>query len=326
MFLFFAALSTLAWYIRALEDNYMADVKYPIKYIHLPANCTFSKSPESYLNLHIKGEGYSILSYKLRHKGPLNLDVNIFTLLPGSSDSVSAYILTKFFYQKLVAEINDPYKNLQILDISPDTLFLFFTNIKTRQLPVIIHLKANKTICDPHHMLSGEPFSIPSLMSVSGPYSMIDTLQSINVQLPEITNLADTFVKFVQLDKIDRRFLYSKNIVKVVIPVDRYCESQIEVPITIRNEPDSIYLKIFPKKILIKYRVTLNKSVAINAAIFRPFVESGSIELNKGSKLDVNIGPVPAYLKILKIYPEKVEYLIENKSAKSRNYGGNWQR
>lgn len=323
MFLFFAALSTLAWYIRALGDNYIAYVKYPIQYTNLPPNSNISKSQTDYLNLQIKGEGYAILSYKLRHKGPLNLDVNTFALLSGSSDSVSAYTLTKFYYQKLVAEIIDPYRNLQILNISPDTLFLFFTNIKTRQLPVVIHFDKGKNICDSHHMLSGEPFCIPSAISVSGPYSIVDTLQCLNVQLPDAFNLTDTFIKFVNLDKTDNKLLYSKNLVKIIVPVDKYCESQIEVPVIIVNQPDSIVLKIFPKKIFIKYRVTLSKSTTISAEFFRPFVESGSIKTNQGSKLDVKIGPVPGFLKILKISPAKVEYLIVNKRAENRNYRGN---
>jgi hypothetical protein len=323
VFLFFAALSTLAWYIRALGDNYIADVKYPIHYSNLPLNCKLSKSPPAYLNLQIDGEGFAILSFKLRHKNPLNVDVSSFNLLFESSDSIAAYTLTKFFYQKLANEFINPFKNLKVLDILPDTLFLNFTNIKTKQLPVNILFGESKTVCDSHHMFSGDPFCIPPTVSVSGPYTIIDTLRCVNVLLPDVYNLKDTFIKFVLLDKIDNRLVYSINTVKVVIPVDKYCESQIEVPVTIMDPSDSIVVKIFPKKILIKYRVTLNKSNSINADIFKPFVETSSIENNQSSKLVVKIGPVPSFLKILRISPEKVEYLIENKSAKNWNNWGN---
>jgi hypothetical protein len=56
--------------------------------------------------------------------------------------------------------------------------------------------------------------------------------------------------------------------------------------------------------------------------MFKPFIKFNKIDLDIGSKLKVDMGPLPSYIHILKTTPEKVEYLIEKKSVKSRNNRG----
>jgi hypothetical protein len=323
VFLFFVALSTLAWYIRALGDNYITDVRYPVNFTNLPPNCSLSRPAPEYMNLHISADGFTILGFKLRQKKILILDLNSFTVRPVTPDSIIAYIPTKKFFHRLTSELIEPYKNLQILDISPDTLQLFLTNLKTKILPVVVRIHENKGICDLRHMLSGPPYSIPSKIKVTGPFTLIDSIKWIETKPLNLTNLADTFEKFVPLEKINENLKYSVNTVKVVIPVDKFSESQIEVPVSYFKLPDSVSLKIFPKNVLIKYKVVVSKSDSISARLFKPFIRCNSIGENPDPGLKVYIDSLPTYVQVLKISPEKVEYLIENVSVNTRTNRGN---
>ena len=37
-YLFFVVLSTVFWFLRALNDSYRADIMYPVKYVNIPEN------------------------------------------------------------------------------------------------------------------------------------------------------------------------------------------------------------------------------------------------------------------------------------------------
>ena len=71
-FIFFVGLSTIAWFLRALSDDYIADIEYPVKYINLPPNRMLSRPPLEKLTLQVESDGYTILSSRIKYKRPLS--------------------------------------------------------------------------------------------------------------------------------------------------------------------------------------------------------------------------------------------------------------
>ena len=318
VFLLFLVLSTLAWFIRSLNDTYVADLYYPVKYNNLPPNRILLSEPPSKLVLRVRADGYTILANKLRFKRTLNYDVNAFSLYSLSLDSTSVYQLTRYAREKLTAELNSSSKNISILNIEPDTIFFNFARVRNRKIPVRPILSTDETMFARQHMLNGKIRVIPDSVVAIGPSAIVDTLKFIPTEKITLNDLDDTTRKNAKIAQISRVKIPQKK-VKVIIPVDRFTESEIEVPIELEHVPDSLVLKTFPKAVKINYLVTLSNFPKANAEMFHPYVDYRNIELKSSAKLKVQLDSLPGYIHGIKLSPQYVDYLIEIPSAKDWN-------
>lgn len=320
VFFIFLIISTLAWFIRSLNDTYVADLYYPVKYNNLPPNRILLSQPPSRLILRVRADGYTILANKLRFKRTLNYDVNAFSLYSLSLDSTSVYQLTRYAREKLTAELNSSNKNITILNIEPDTIFFNFARVRHRKIPVTPVISTDEMMFARQHMLNGRIQVIPDSVVATGPSAIIDTLQHIYTEKLILDDLDDTTHKTVKLAKIPHVVVQQKK-VKVIIPVDRFTESEVEVPIEQEHVPDSLSLKTFPKTVSISYLVTLSNFPKVTANMFHPYVDFRHAQMQSSSKLNVQLDSLPAYIHGIKISPKYVDYLIEIPSAKDWSNG-----
>jgi hypothetical protein len=203
VFLFFVALSTLAWYIRALGDFYIAEVRYPVEYTNLPPNRRMSKVTPDNLIFHVRADGFTILSYKLKIKKPLHIDVSNILAYSDPYDSTSLFLLTKYLREMLTAELNETNKNLKILDISPDTLIIKITNLKKKLLPALLRMNESKTLYFSRYIINSNPYTKLASASNTGLSLKVDPLRCIHPQFPDFQNLTDIPEKNVQHQKVN---------------------------------------------------------------------------------------------------------------------------
>lgn len=320
-FLFFILLSTIAWFLRALSDEYIANIEYPVKYINLPPNRILSQPPPDKLTLQVQSDGYTILSSRFKYKRPLSYNVNAFALYSLSEDSTSVYTLTWYAKDRLSTELNLSNKNIQILDIKPDTLIFNFTRVKKKKVPVTVRLRKTNDLFEKQYMLNGNPFSVPDSVEVTGPSYIIDTLKSVYTEYVQLKNLSDTAVKKAQLEKINKLSCPVKK-VKVIVPVDEFTESDFLIPIAPINVPDSLTIKTFPKNVRVKYNVTLSHFDSVSIDQFHAYVDFGLVDENMSSeatKLRIHLDSIPPYVHNLNLSPHYVEFLIEKKNVKTGN-------
>jgi hypothetical protein len=98
--------------------------------------------------------------------------------------------------------------------------------------------------------------------------------------------------------------------VRLIIPVEKFTESEINVPITQRNNTSNLRLKLFPETVKITYLVALNDYKKVDADMFSCFVYVSEAKENSGKKLQVTAGTYPKFIKIIRIQPSEVDYLI----------------
>ncbi len=322
VFIFFVGLSTIAWYIRSLSDIYVADIDYPVIYTNLPPNRMLSQEPPEKLKLRVQADGFTILSSRFKYKRPLSYNVNAFALYSLTEDSTSVYTLTGYAREKLSAELGLSNKNIQILDINPDTLIFNFSRLKKKKVPIKVVLAESPVYFKKQYMLNGEPTSLPESIVVSGPSYIIDTLRQIYTLPLKLKNLSDTAEKKVQLEKVDR-VTYPFKKVKAIIPVDEFTEASYDIPIDFKNVPDSLIVKTFPKSVQVKYIITLSHFNKVSPDSFHVFIDYASIDPGLSAKLKVELDSVPSFLHKVSISPRNVEFLIERKNAKSWANGRN---
>ncbi len=316
IFIFFVGLAAIAWYLRALSDIYVADIDYPVKYTNLPPNRMLSKEPPERLKLRVQADGYTILSSRFRYKRPLSYNVNAFALYSLTEDSTSVYTLTGYARDKLSAELGLSNKNIQILDINPDTLIFNFSRLKKKTVPVAVVFENSTGLFKNQYMLNGSPFSIPDSVIITGPSYLVDSISEIQTRSIRLRNLSDTITKKVHLQEINK-ITYSTNKVKAIIPVDEFTEATYDIPVRCVNVPDSLILKIFPKNVKVKYIVTLSRFNEVGPDSFHAFIDYSTIDPTLPPRLKVQLEPAPSFVYKVSISPQSVEFLIERKNAKN---------
>lgn len=83
--------------------------------------------------MRLSGNGFSILSFKLRPKKPLMLDFSNLDLYSTSDNFTRLILPTRIIYKRLKSESKYLGNNLELLSISPDTLYLEIKNSKINE-------------------------------------------------------------------------------------------------------------------------------------------------------------------------------------------------
>jgi hypothetical protein len=305
LFLFFVVLSTIFWIIRSLNEEYEADIQYPVKYGGMPENKVLLSEPPDRLELRVKALGRTILTHKFSYfLRPLKFDVSSYSLNTIGTDS--SYILSGTAKEALARELND----IQILNISPDTLFFRFSKMITKKVGIKHNIVNFPKIFAQQYMFNGDISFIPDSIIVSGPNSILDTLKCVFTEPITINNLNDSLERTCLLERIDPVVFSSKK-VKLLIPVDKFTELSYLVDINHKNVPDSLLLKTFPNSVRLTCRVTLGYYDRVSPEMFEPYVDYNDIEKSISSRLKILIQDVPEYIHSLTLYPPSVEFLIE---------------
>jgi hypothetical protein len=97
--------------------------------------------------------------------------------------------------------------------------------------------------------------------------------------------------------------------VNLKIPVERFTEKKIKIPITVVNRPQGSNLKIFPSDAEVSFLVGLSDYETITQSDFDVVVVFDSAQTQQ--TLEVILRKQPEYIQQLRISPPNVEYLIE---------------
>lgn len=94
--------------------------------------------------------------------------------------------------------------------------------------------------------------------------------------------------------------------VEISISVEKYTESMIKIPIVNTNKEYKI--KTYPDFVIVTYLVTLDDFKRVNEEMFTASINF--VENDTSNRLKVNLERMPSFVKITKIDPEEVEYLL----------------
>jgi hypothetical protein len=197
----------------------------------------------------------------------------------------------------------------EIKSIKPDTLFFRFSEIFRKQVPVKLDL--SYTLSGQYDITDSINFR-PQYVTVSSIKSIIDTLSFVKTQKLRLTQLDSTLSINVPLFKGKNASLlkYSTDSVSVKIKVEQVTEAGYTVPATITGNKENV--KIFPDKVEIICRVPLTEYPHINATDFAVQVDFQP-GLIKEKKLKVTLVKSPDKVRVLKIIPAEVEFIVISK-------------
>ncbi len=304
IFLLFIGIALFIWLMIKLSNEYDSSVNYNIRFINSPGSNSIISNSDSTVILELTAKGFRLFSIKyLQNKPLINIDLNDIKLHK-SRYTFSSYILTKPLHK----EISRQLKFDEILTaIKPDTLFLNLEPISRKRIPVIADIGYD---FEQQYQLYGQVNISPDSIILSGPPSYIDTINSIKtkpVQLQELKSNRSLTLNLLKPFN-SKKVLVSSDTVNIFIPVEKFTEASMELPIRVLNN-NGLRTRLFPDKINLTYLVALKDYNKVNKEMFNVAVLLNQ-EGSANRILNVEIRHHPNFIKIKHFDPRQIEYII----------------
>ncbi len=295
-------IASLLWVVHALNINYKYTITVPVKFLNLPSNKLIVGDLPETLQIDIKASGLKLLFISLQSKKEeLTIDFNALK----TNAKSQAYSISNGNFN-LKSSINF---DVDVIKIRPDTLFFSLNKANTKLVPVKAVISASLSA---GYSIVSKPTITPAFITVSGETEALKNIDTIYTQTINLKNVTQNYIGLSNLKKTNSNLNYSVKEVQVAFDVDRLTETSLKIPIQVLNKTGSQTLKLLPDYVTIHYLVSMKDYDEITTSSFKAVVNYNQV-LQKNKKLTVEINRSPSEIKILKIEPLTINYLIYKK-------------
>ncbi len=306
VFLVCFIISVLMWLYVELMKTYNDEITYTVTFTEVPKNLILTNGEDSTITVGMNAQGFELLAAKYANsRRTVNINLSRLKIRPSGNGYV-AFLPSARVIDQLGSQIRF---DKELRYIKPDTLFFRFSEIHQKQVPVIpdIDYSLNKQ----YDLIDTITFK-PRFVTVSSIKNIIDTLSFVKTERLSLNQLDSSISIRVALSKGDQARLirYSSDSVTVNLKIAKVTEASFIVPVSISGNGENV--KIFPDKVEIICSVPLSEFASIKKSDFMAQVEYHP-SMKSENKLKVTLLQTPPKVKILKVIPEEVEYIIISK-------------
>ena len=298
-FLVFFAISTAAWFLVKLSEDYVTQTTFRVLIEEVPAEKWVSSDEQS-VKMSLNVDGFHTLRYKMIR------EPNRFVTIPLSEvpyrlENSNTYSFSSQYVAEKVAE----RLGITASDITMNDAKVYFTMdaLKSKVVPVV--LQSNITTARQYDIY-GIPMLDPSSVTIFGPQEVMDSIKLVRTELLSRDNVNQSFSETLPLDLLDGQIHSNTKEVKVEVQVEKYTEMDVEVPIKVA---DSLKVRFFPETMSVKCLVAMRDYASITSESFTVSVDKEQLKAMQ-PLLDVRLATWPPTVQILSTHPDKVEYLI----------------
>ena len=296
-FLIFLVISTAAWFLVKLSENYVTQTTFRLQMEEVQADKWISSDEQS-VKMSLNIDGFHTLRYKMIRDRVVTIPLNEVSYRLENGNTYS-------FSSQYVAEKLAEKHNINASDITMNDAKIYFTldALKSKVVPVV--LQSNVTTARQYDIY-GIPTLDPSSVTVYGPQEVIDTIKTVRTEPLIMNNVSQNFNATLPLDLLGGRIHSNVKEVKAEVQVEKYTEMDVEVPIKMT---DSLKMRFFPETMTVKCLVAMRDYASITPENFAVAVDKQQLKAMQ-PLLDVRLASWPPTVQILSTRPDKVEYLI----------------
>lgn len=300
IFFFCLVLATFFWFLSSLSKQYTTHLTIPIEYTSFNRDFILVETPIDYIEIQVSGNGFVLLGEQMSlNRNSLKVNLGEAMKLGKNRYGIPTSKLKNKVYQYLD-------KDIRFERITSDSILFKTDKRVVRKLKVIPDVQLT---FESSYNLMGEITVNPTSVEVSGPQGKLDSLQFITTEKLIYDAVNDSLILTYDFSTDER--LESLDIVpaqiSILVPVDKFTEKSFEVPIGWNND---ISIRTFPNKVKVVFLVPLSNYEQLTEQEIAAKVNLEEGFLDK-KKLKVNIEGVPDFAKLLRIEPEKVEFIIK---------------
>lgn len=292
-FLIFLAVSTVFWFIMALNDEVQHEFEVPLNITDVPQDITLLSKVPSTVSVNVKDKGTSLIRWDWGKLPSLNLPFKSFQN-SGKNIAMNNTQLTGSVRSLFGGGVN-------IVEVKPDSLNILITNQPGALKPVVV---PSDISVSPQHTMSGRILPVPDSVMVFS-QSTIPGKLTLATDSVILSGLTDTTFVDVDIQAPEGTKVVPAT-VRVMIPVEPLIVKSQTVAVDVVDAPDNTGVLIFPSTVNVTYTVPISRYNHDNhqlkvVAIFSP----------SNDKLPLEIVNAPREYRNIQLSPDSVEFLIE---------------
>ena len=294
--------SIVIWLSINQSDTYTRIIKCPFKLINLPADKILLNDQDTFLTLKVSNKRSGIFNFFYSENAQIFIDLNEITLIKTGKSYEGRFNKSEII--DFVSKQLDP--DYKIESVFPSVLNFNFVDEVHKKVPIKVDLLFD---LEKQYQLSGPVKCNLDCVEITGIKENVETIKYIKTEpkiLSKLSQSQNFKISLINPFKNHKLFLSSKEI-NITIPVDKFTEGKIRVPIEVINCDKNFTLKIFPDEVFVTYFVTLRNYNKVKPEMFRAIVNC--TEINDSRMIKVTLSQKPEFVNNIKIKPEKVEYI-----------------
>lgn len=298
-FLIFLVISTAAWFLVKLSEDYVTQTTFRVLMEEAPADKWVSSEEQS-VKMSLNIDGFHTLRYKMIREPNRFVTIPL-NEVPYRLENGNTYSFSSQYVAEKVAE----RLGITASDITMNDAKVYFTMdaLKSKVVPVVLQ---SSIMAARQYDIYGIPMLDPSSVTIFGPQEVIDSIKMVKTELLSRNNVNQSFSANVPLNLLDGQIHSDVKEVKADVQVEKYTEMDIEVPIKVA---DSLKIRFFPETMSVKCLVAMRDYASITPESFSVSVDKEQLKAMQ-PLLDVRLALWPPTVQILSTHPDKVEYLI----------------
>ena len=298
-FFFFIAFSF--WFLSMLSKTHETTLQIPTKYTNYPADLVNIISPVSHVDVRVKAPGFSIVFFHFFNSKQLSLSYDLANSKPTTSGKNLFWIMNS----KRRSITNVLGTSMEIMNIRPEKLDAVFAFRTKKEVPVILNeeIKLKK-----EYWLLEKIKIVPAIITLYGDQNLLDSTSSVTTDLLSMNDVSENTTIKVNLQIPEGLEIKQKEI-EVSINVEQFIEEKITQRVSVNNLKSGHVIKLFPNEVIVTLRLPKAKYNLLKTDFLKTEVDLTEIE--SGVKfLDVHVNNLPSFIKLERLYPQKVEFLL----------------
>jgi len=300
--------STLFWFLKALNDEYSTEVEFPIVFTNVPKNYALYGDTPDRLKATIEDAGFTIIRYKfsfvfssLKFDVSKHFEQNLSSEVDGTIELRQAALINGIESELL--------STTKIINIFPDNITISYSKLQEKRLPIKVLADIST---EQQHIVNGPITTVPDSLLVIGNSRLLEETEAIYTHPVKANSLEDSLVKNVSLETVEG-LKFDRKRVKLIIPVEAFTEKLLEVPVVGRGFPDSLDIRTFPGVVKVSCICGLSVYNKVHQHNFVCYINYEDVKLKNNGHTEVHVESNSEYAQRVMIRPTLVDYLIEKK-------------
>lgn len=300
-FLFFLLISSLLWFLIKLSNDYTTQTTFTVVYTDSPVDKWVS-TPDQRVNLSFVADGFVTLRHNLvresKHVIKIPLQDVTYHYEGGNTYSYGS----QYVAERVADWLGVPASNVIINDSKQ---FFNMEDLQQKDLPVRVPLEVQPRR---QFLVYGKPLINPDSISIYGPKSVLDTMSAIYTEVLRSSDAHANISANLPIYFYDGIVRSTVTDVHVTVQVEQFTETLLEVPVKVT---DTLQVRFFPETIKVKCMVPIRDYATLTPNSFRVLADTAQLH-RRQPLLDIRLDQTPENIRVVKVEPERVEYLIVN--------------
>ncbi|QCX00255.1 YbbR-like domain-containing protein [Aggregatimonas sangjinii] len=301
LFFVFLFLSGLAWFISNLSNRYQGISTFELEFVNPPDSMMLVNASRSTMDVRLDAVGFQFLMFNLSSK---KVEINL-------SDAIKKggkYYLTPDSGRRQMEK--QMTNGVKILDFGIDTLFFEFYDVISKKVP--IKSKAKISFAQ-NYLLDGAIKITPDSIVLKGPQNEVDSIQFVETNAIELSELNDDFSIIAKLTKAPMlvKTEFSEEHAVLSGKVSRFSEKVVRVPVSIINLPENTVIQTFPNEVNVLVKASVDDLKKVRASDLEVIGDYKSVEGSDQNSIELRISRQPAAIHSVGLSKNQVDFILK---------------